>query len=150
MGHPTGKELSSEQPLGGRGEQGLFPDLVGETTKGEHKPGLLSVLVTLKRFGKPWSIITDSGTSSNYVRRLSLEGNQKYADALTADEGDSITVRLATGVRVTVPKGPFNLGLKFVDFNSVERTLLTRDMILFSVYLGLNAIGHGSIGDPKH
>ena len=29
---PTGKELSSEKPLGGKGEQGLALDLVGKST----------------------------------------------------------------------------------------------------------------------
>ena len=33
-------------------------------------------------------------------------------------------MRLATGVRVTVPKVPLNLGVKFLDFNSVERCLV--------------------------
>ena len=121
---PTGKELSSVEFLGGRGEQGLAPDLVGNTTKGEYKPGLLVVLATVKGFEKPWSILIDSGASSNYVRRRSLEGNQQYAEALKAQDGDSITVRLATGARVTVPKVPLNLGLKFLDFNSVERCLV--------------------------
>ena len=115
------EELSSEKPLGGRGEQGLAPNLVGYTTKGEYKPGLLVVLATVKGFEKPWSILIDSGASSNYVRRRSLEGNQQYAEALKAQDGDSITVRLAMGARVTVPNVLLNLRLKFLDFNSVER-----------------------------
>ena len=59
--------LSSEEPLGGRGEQGLAPDLVGKTTKREYNPGLLVVLATVKGFEKPWSILIDSEASSNYV-----------------------------------------------------------------------------------
>ena len=94
---------------------------MGNTTKGEYKPGLLVVLATVKGFEKTWSILIDSGASSNYVRRRSLEGNQQYAEALKAQDGDSITVRLATGARVTVPKVPLNLGLKLLDFNSFER-----------------------------
>ena len=39
-------------------------------------------------------------------------------------EGDSIKVRLAAGVRVAVPKAPFNLDKKFLDFSSVERCLI--------------------------
>ena len=58
----------------------------------------------VKGFEKPWSILIDSGASCSYARRRSLEGSQSYAEALTAHEGDSITVRLATGSRVTVPK----------------------------------------------
>ena len=64
------------------------------------------------------------GASVIYVRRHLLEGNRQYADALKAYEGDSITVRLATNVRVTVPKAPLNLGVKLLDFNSVKRCLV--------------------------
>ena len=42
-----------------------------------------------------------------------LEESQQFDEALKAYEGDSINVRLATGVRVTVPKIPLNLGVKF-------------------------------------
>ena len=110
---------------------------MGNTTKGEYKPGLLVVLATSKGFGKPWSILIDSGASSNYVRRLSLEGNQQYAEAPKAQDGDSITVRLATGARVTVPKVPLNLGLKFLDFNSVERCLVLDLDSRYDLILGM-------------
>ena len=106
MGSPTEKEPSSVKHLGDRGEQGSASDLVGENKKGEHKPGLLVVLATVKGFKKPWSILIDSGASSNYVRRRSFEGSQTYVEALKAHDDDRITVRLATGVRVTVPKVP--------------------------------------------
>ena len=81
---------------------------MSETTQGEYKPGLLVALATTKRFGKTWSILIDSGTPGNYVRRRSFGGRQQYAEALKALNGDSITVRLATGVRVTIPKAPLN------------------------------------------
>ena len=81
------------------------------STKCECKPGLLVAVATVKGFDKPWSILIDSGASCNYVRRLSLEGSQRYAEALKAHEGDSITVRLATGKKVTLPKIRLNLGV---------------------------------------
>ena len=102
-GRPTEKELSSAEYLGGRGEKGLASDFVDETLKGEFKPGLLVVLATIKGFEKPWSILIDSGASGNYARRWFLEENQQYAEGLKGHDGDRITVRLATGVRVTVP-----------------------------------------------
>ena len=55
-GRPTGKQLSSEKALEGRCEQGLAPDHVSKTTKGEYKTGLLVVLATVKGFEKPWYI----------------------------------------------------------------------------------------------
>ena len=86
-GRPNEKKLSYVQPLGGRGEQVLAPDLVRKSTKGEYKQGLLIALGTVIYFEKPWSILIDSGASVNYVRRQFLEGNQQYADALKPHEG---------------------------------------------------------------
>ena len=67
-------------------------------------------------------------------------------------EVDCIAVHLATDACVTIPKSLLRLGVKFLDFNSVERCLVfewTPDMISFSVWLGLNAMSHGLIEDPK-
>ncbi|GMF60308.1 unnamed protein product [Phytophthora fragariaefolia] len=47
-----------------------------------------------------------------------MEGSQLYAEALKARNRDIVTVRLATGTRVTVPKVPVDLGVKFLDFDS--------------------------------
>ena len=69
-----------------------------------YKAGLLVPEAKVKGFEKPWSILIDSEASFNYARRRSFEGSQLYAEALTAHECDSITVRLATGSRVTVLK----------------------------------------------
>ena len=91
------------------------------STERGYKPGLLVAEAIVKGFEKHWSILIDSGASCNYSRRRFLEGSQQYAEALKAHDGDSITVRLATGSRVTVPKVPLNLGVKFLDFDSTER-----------------------------
>ena len=69
-----------------------------------YKSGLLVAEAKVKGSEKSWSILIDSGTSCNYARRRSLERSQHYAEALTSHECDAITVRLATGSRVTVPK----------------------------------------------
>ena len=90
----------------------------------EYKPGLLIAKATVRCFDKPWSILIDSGTSGNDVKRCSLEGNPRYVEALEAHGGDTITVRLATGTLVSAPKVPVNLGVKFFDFDSMERCLV--------------------------
>ena len=82
----------------------------------EYKPGLFVAKATAKGFDKPWSILIDSGPSSNYVRQCFLGGNQRYDEALKARKGDTISVRLATGDLVTVAKVPVNLGVKFFRF----------------------------------
>ncbi|KAI9915704.1 hypothetical protein PsorP6_008042 [Peronosclerospora sorghi] len=46
-----------------------------------------------------------------------------YAESLEERSRDVITVRLATGVQVTVPKVSIDLKLKFEDFDSLERCL---------------------------
>ena len=121
-------------------------------TKREYMSGLLVASATVKGFEESWSILIDSGASGNNVQRRSLEGSQQYAEALKAQEGDVITVRLATGARVTVPKVPLNLDVKFLDSNSIERCL---DLDLDSRYdlilgmSGWNATSHVLIGGPR-
>ncbi|CAI5739863.1 unnamed protein product [Peronospora farinosa] len=131
-------ELQAAEQQGGKDKQGLAPGgSVNASMEQDYKPGLLVVSATVKGFEKPWSILIDSGASGNYVRRRSLEGSQLYAEALEAQEGDSITVRLATGVRVTVPKVPLNLGVKLLDFNSVERYLVLDLDSRYDLILGM-------------
>ena len=121
---PTGEELGFVEALGCRDEQGLSPhDLVDVATKREYKSGVLVTSATVKGFEEPWSILIESGASGNYVRRRSLKWSQQYVEALKAHKRDVITVRLAPEARVTVPKDPLNLGVKFLDFNSIDAAL---------------------------
>ena len=90
----------------------------------EYKPGLLVAKATVKGFDKPWSILIDSGAFGNYVRRCSLEGNPRYVEALKSQMGDTIPVRLATGTLVTTSEVPVNLGVKFFEFERIERCLV--------------------------
>ena len=50
---------------------------------------------------------------------------------------DSITVRLATGVRAAVPNVPLDLGVKLLDFNSVERCLVLSFDSRYDIILGM-------------
>ena len=95
----SGKELSSEQPQGGIDEQALAPYFVYKSAKGEYKPGLFCVL-TVKGFVKSWF---------NWIRLRDVwqfcltPFSWIESAALKSHEDDSITIRLATGARVTVP-----------------------------------------------
>jgi hypothetical protein len=94
----------------------------------------------MKSFTKPWTILIDSRASGNYARRSTMKGSQQYAEALKTRTSDVITVQLATGTCVTVPKVAVNLGVKFLDFDSVERCLVIDldsryDLILGMVWL---------------
>uniref|UniRef100_H3H512 RNA-directed DNA polymerase n=1 Tax=Phytophthora ramorum TaxID=164328 RepID=H3H512_PHYRM len=120
------------------GQQGLAPkSTVLFNTERVCKPGLLVVEATVKGFDKPWTILIDSGASGNYARRSTMEGSRQYAEALVARTSDIITVRLATGTRVTVPKVPVNLGVKFLDFDSVERCLVLDLDSRYDLILGM-------------
>ncbi|GMF36118.1 unnamed protein product [Phytophthora fragariaefolia] len=101
------------------------------------KPGLLAVQATVKGFEKPWTILTDSGASGNYARRSTMAGSQLYAEALRARNHDIVTVRLAMSTRVTVPKEPVDLGVKFLDFDSVERCLALYLDAIYDLMLGM-------------
>ncbi|GMF45530.1 unnamed protein product [Phytophthora fragariaefolia] len=101
------------------------------------KPGLPAVQALGKGFDMPWAILVDSGASGNYARRSTMEGRQLYAEALKARNRDIVTARLATGARVTVPKVPVDLGVKFLDFNSVERCLVLDLDASYDLILGM-------------
>ncbi|RAW26018.1 hypothetical protein PC110_g17575 [Phytophthora cactorum] len=90
------------------------------------KSGVLVVQANVKGFEKPWRVLIDSGASGNYTRRSTLEGSQQYTEALEVQTRDSISVRLATGTLVTVSKVSVDLGVKFLDFDSVERCFRLR------------------------
>ncbi|GMF42376.1 unnamed protein product [Phytophthora fragariaefolia] len=137
-GRPTGEELTSVEPHGGGGQQALAPKrAVLSNTERVCKPGLLVIQATVKGFEKPWTILVDSGASGNYTRRSMMEGSQLYAEALKARNCDIVTVHLATGTRVTVPKVPVDLGVKFLDFDSVERCLVLVLDARYDLVLGM-------------
>ena len=98
---------------------------------------MLVAQATVKGFEKPWSILIVSGASCNYARRVSLKKNQHYVGALQAHESDVITVRLATGTRVTVPNFPLNLNIQFLDFDSTERCLVLDLDSRYDLILGM-------------
>ncbi|GMF34480.1 unnamed protein product [Phytophthora fragariaefolia] len=127
-GRPTVEELRFFEPQGGGGQQGLAPKrTVLSNTERVCKPDLLVVQATVKGFEKRWTILIDSGASGNYAQHSTMEGSQGsqlYAEALRARDRDIVTLRLATGTRVTVPKVPVDLGVKFLDFDSVEYCLV--------------------------
>ena len=108
----------------------------------EYKPGLLVAKATVKVFDKPWSILTDSGASGNYVRRCSLEGNPRYVEALKSQKGDKIPVRLATGTLVTTSEVPVNLGVKYFELDSIERCLVLDLDSRYDLILGMAWLEH--------
>ena len=80
--------------------------------------------------------MSDSGASGINARRSTLKGSEMYAEALQARGGDTVTVCLATGYHVTVPKVLVDLNAKFLDFDSVELCTWIRNMISSSVWHG--------------
>ena len=78
-----------------------------------------------------------NAASTLTLRQPSLEGSQWYAEALKAHEGDVITVRFATGIRVTIPKVPLSLGVKCLDFNRIERCLVLDLDSRYDLILGM-------------
>ena len=112
-GRPAGEELGSVKPLGGIVEQNLAPKRsVHSNTGWENKTFLLVAKANVNSFENPWSIFIDSGTSSNNVRRCSIEKNRYYAEELQAQKGEIFAIRSAAGTLVTVPKVYVNLGVK--------------------------------------
>ncbi|GMF30994.1 unnamed protein product [Phytophthora fragariaefolia] len=71
-----------------------------------------------------------------------MEGSQLYAEALKARNCHIVTVRPATVTRVTVPKVPVDLGVKFLDLDSVERCLVLDLDARYELILGMAWLEH--------
>ncbi|ETO99493.1 hypothetical protein F441_23092 [Phytophthora nicotianae CJ01A1] len=137
-GRPTGEELSSVAPRGGRGQRSPAPKRTGLSyKKSVCKPGLLVVQANVKGFVKPWRVLIDSGASGNYARRSILEGSQLYSEALEVRTREEISVRLATGTLVTVSKVSVDLNVKFLNFDSVEPCLVLDLDSRYDLILGM-------------
>ncbi|KAI9922852.1 hypothetical protein PsorP6_002373 [Peronosclerospora sorghi] len=135
-GRPTCGSLSAVKPQG-RGRQHKAPsETVLSSTELVYHPWLLVVLADVKGFDKPWRVLIDSGASDNYVRRSSVE-NRLYDEALEARSRDVVTVRLATGVQVSVTKVSIDLKLKFADFDRLERCLVLDLDSRYDLILGM-------------
>ncbi|KAG3063319.1 hypothetical protein PI125_g24367 [Phytophthora idaei] len=106
------------------------------------KPGLLVVQANVKGFEKPWRVLIDSGASGNYARRSTLDGSKRYAEALAVRTRDTISVRLATGTLVTVSKVSVDLGVKFLNLDSVERCLVLDLDSRYDLILGMAWLEH--------
>ncbi|KAI9907331.1 hypothetical protein PsorP6_004558 [Peronosclerospora sorghi] len=136
-----GWEKSFVQAVGNDGSQGRQHKAPRETvlssTELVYHTGFLVVLADVKGFDKPWGVLIDSRASDNYVRQASVEKSRLYAVALEARSRDVVTVLLATGVQVSVPKVSIDLKLKFADFDSSERCLVLELDSRYDLILGM-------------
>ncbi|KAG3074540.1 hypothetical protein PI125_g21952 [Phytophthora idaei] len=152
-GRSTGEELSSVGPPGGRGQQDPVPKRAGLSyEKSVCKPGLLVVQANVKGFEKPWRVLINLRGLGSYARRFAPEERMHYAEALKVQTRDTILVRLATGTLVAASKVSVDLGVKFLDFDSVQRCLvldLDSRMISSLAQRGWNAMSHGLTGGRR-
>jgi hypothetical protein len=83
---------------------------------------LLAVHADVKGYVEKMKVLIDSGASSNYARRASLNTNKEVlGSAERTHISDRIAVRLATGKVVETQRVEVDLRLRFLDFDSVER-----------------------------
>ncbi|KAG2978241.1 hypothetical protein PC120_g25355 [Phytophthora cactorum] len=135
---PNQASGSSRGNADSKGQQDPAPKRAGLSyEKRVCKPSLQVVQANVKGFEKLWRVLIDSGASGNYARRSTLEGSQQYAQALEVQTRDNISVRLATGALVTVSKVSVDLGVKFLDFDSVERCLVLDLDSRYDLILGM-------------
>ena len=86
---PCWGKLDSVDPLGGSVDQVLSLRAPRILTRGQAYWSQERMLMT--SISKVCSILIDSGSSCNYVRRFFLEYSQQYADAPQAQKGNKIT-----------------------------------------------------------
>ncbi|POM73790.1 LOW QUALITY PROTEIN: Pol protein [Phytophthora palmivora] len=135
-GRPTGGDLSPHgRSADGAHHGGLAPESLGAL---ETRAGLLVVHASVRGYGDPFRILTDSVASTNFARRQTVARNgDKYADALRESEGrGQVSVRLAAGTVVSVPGVRMDLAVKFEDFDSTV-SFLVLDMDKYDLILSM-------------
>jgi len=122
-GRPTGDELSPSDDRGGDRQVDLAPEsMTLSHIGGPSNTTLLVVHANVKGYVEKMRVLIDSGASSNYARRASLNTNKEVlGSAERTHVSDRIAVRLATGTVVETQRIEVDLRLRFFDFDSVER-----------------------------
>ncbi|GMF29516.1 unnamed protein product [Phytophthora fragariaefolia] len=128
FGKSSGSKGRVEQPRPKR--QGNVGHHLGTLESRKSSDRLLVVHGCVRGYAYPFRILIDSGASKKFARRLSLGRNaDKFADRLRENSGaEPVSVRLANGSLVEVPRILVNLSVKFEGFDSTERFIvLERD-----------------------
>ncbi|GMF44018.1 unnamed protein product [Phytophthora fragariaefolia] len=138
-GRPTGEHRSlHDGRVGGARHGGLAPERLGTLESRKSSDRLLVVHGRVWGYGYPFRILIDSGASKNFARRRSVARNaDKFADALRENLGAGpVSVRLANGSLVEVPRVLMDLSVKFEDFDSTERFIVL-EMDKYDLILGM-------------
>ncbi|GMF14080.1 unnamed protein product [Phytophthora lilii] len=138
-GRPTGEDLSlHERCAGGAHHGGLAPESLCtlETEKGSD--GLLVVQASVRGYSNPFRVLIDSGASKIFARRQTVARNgDTFADTLRENEGNGlVSVRLADGTVVEVPRVHMDLAVKFKDFDGTEQFIVLK-MDKYDLILGM-------------
>ncbi|KAL8003591.1 putative aspartic peptidase domain superfamily [Plasmopara halstedii] len=115
-GRPTGEEPSLHERCAGGAHHGdLAPESLCTLESAKSSGGLLVVHGRVRGHDHPLRILIDSGASRNFARRQTVAGNSnKLADALRESKGNgTVSVRLADGKVITVPKIHMDLAIKW-------------------------------------
>ncbi|POM58241.1 Hypothetical protein PHPALM_37139 [Phytophthora palmivora] len=99
-----------------------IPESLRVLKTGKIGGGLLVVHASVRGYRDPFRILIDSGTSTNFAQRQTVEcNNDKFADALRESEGRvKVSVRLDDSSVVNVPEVQVDLVVKFEGFDNTE------------------------------
>ncbi|GMF16767.1 unnamed protein product [Phytophthora fragariaefolia] len=143
-GRPNGEDISlHDGRMGGTRHGGLAPESLGTLASRKSSDRLLVVHGRVRGYEYPFRILIDSGASKIFARRQSVARNaDKFADALTENSGAGpVSVRLANGSLVDVPRIMMDLSVKFEDFDSTERFIVL-EMDKYDLILGMPWLEH--------
>ncbi|GMF31005.1 unnamed protein product [Phytophthora lilii] len=128
-GRPTGEDLSLHERCAGGAHHGdLAPESLCtlETEKGSG--GLLVVHASVRGYSNPFRVLIDSGASKNFARRQTVARKWRQVCRYSREnEGYGlVSVRLADGTVVEVPRVHMDLAVKFEDFDSAEQLIVLK------------------------
>ncbi|KAG2960117.1 hypothetical protein PC119_g26495 [Phytophthora cactorum] len=123
---------------GNASDQDFAPESLCTLKSEKGSGGLLVLHARVRGYELPFRVLIDSGASKNFARRQTVASNSnKLTDALTESKGKgTVSVQLADGKVITVPRIHMDLAVKFEDFDSSEQfTVLEMDK--YDLILGI-------------
>ncbi|GMF35161.1 unnamed protein product [Phytophthora fragariaefolia] len=117
---------------------GLAPESLRTLESRKSSDRMLVVHGRVWGYEYPFRFLIDSGASKNFARRQSVARNaDKFADALRENSGAGlVSMRLANGSLVEVPRVLMDLSVKFEDLDNTERFIVL-EMDKYDLILGM-------------
>ena len=115
-----------------------FVGMLASSKDATRRSALLTFAAVVEGFSEKLRVLIDSGASHSFVRKSTTSGlNDNDRQRLMLYQGGDMTVRLADGSLMKIPRRIFRLRIQFLDFNSSEELIELPLSSQYDIILGM-------------